>query len=53
MQNLPYLFATYGIVWLLLFAYLFVVAGQVRSVRREVDALKERLGEPAGPPEGA
>ncbi len=45
MQNLPYLFATYAIVWLVLFAYLFVVAAQVRGVRRDLDLLKERLGE--------
>ncbi len=43
MQNLPYLFATYAIVWLVLFGYLFVVATQVRAVRRDVDQLKERL----------
>ena len=45
MQNLPYLFATYAIVWLVLFGYLFVVAAQVRTVRRDLDLLKERLGE--------
>ncbi len=44
MQNLPYLFATYAIVWLVLFGYLFVVATQVRSVRREVELLKEQVG---------
>jgi CcmD family protein len=48
MQNLPYLFATYAIVWLVLFAYLFVVAAQVRGVRRDLDLLKERLGERDG-----
>ena len=26
MQNLPYLFAAYAIVWLVLFGYLFVLA---------------------------
>jgi CcmD family protein len=45
MQNLPYLFATYAIVWLVLFGYLFVVAAQVRGVRRDLDLLAERLGE--------
>jgi CcmD family protein len=43
MQNLPYLFATYAIVWLVLFGYLFVVASQMRAVRRDVDQIKERL----------
>ena len=52
MQNLPYLFATYAIVWLVLFAYLFVVAAQVRSVQRDVDLLKERIGAAAGPAVG-
>lgn len=46
MQNLPYLFATYAIVWLVLFGYLFVVATQMRAVRRDVDQLKERLAGP-------
>ena len=45
MPYLPYLFATYTIVWLVLFGYLFVVATQTRAVRREVDQLKERLAE--------
>jgi CcmD family protein len=43
MQNLPYLFATYAIVWLVLFGYLFVVASQMHAVRRDVDQIKERL----------
>ena len=44
MQNLPYLFATYAIVWLVLFGYLFVVTAQVRSVQREVQLLQEQVG---------
>ncbi|HEY7065643.1 MAG TPA: CcmD family protein [Chloroflexota bacterium] len=47
MQNLPYLFAAYALVWLVLFGYLFMVATQVRSVRRDVDQLKERLAGPS------
>ena len=47
MQNLPYLFATYAILWLVLFGYLFVVAAQMRAVRRDVDQLKERLAAPS------
>ena len=47
MQNLPYLFATYAILWLVLFGYLFVVATQMRAVRRDVDQLKERLAAPS------
>ena len=53
MQNLPYLFLTYAIVWLVLFAYLFVVAAQVRGVRRELDELRERVRGADGPPPGA
>lgn len=49
MQNLPYLFATYAIVWLVLFGYLFVVAAQVRSVQRDVDLLREQIGGSAQP----
>ena len=48
MQNLPYLFATYAIIWLVLFGYLFVVANQMRAVRRDVDQIEERLGGSAG-----
>jgi CcmD family protein len=47
MPNLPYLFAAYAILWLVLFGYLFVVATQMRAVRRDVDQLKERLATPA------
>lgn len=50
MQNLPYLFAAYAIVWLVLFGYLFVIAAQVRGVRRDLDQLRERLGEPSARP---
>ena len=44
MQNLPYLFGAYAIVWLVLFGYLFVVAAQVRTVRRDLELLKEQIG---------
>jgi CcmD family protein len=50
MQNLPYLFITYALVWLVLFGYLFVVATQVRAVRRDLDQLRTRLDLPDGPP---
>ncbi len=50
MQNLGYVFAAYAIVWLALFGYLFVVATQMRAVRRDVDYLQKRL---AAPPPGA
>ena len=43
MQNLPYLFATYAIVFFALFAYLVTVAAQVRGVQRDLDAIKLRL----------
>lgn len=46
MQNLPYLFATYAIVFLALFAYLAVVAAQVRGVRRDLEAIKIRVEQP-------
>jgi CcmD family protein len=47
MQNLPYLFAAYTIVWLVLFGYLFVIATQLRAVQRDVDQLKERMASAA------
>ena len=43
MQNLPYLFATYAIVVLALFAYLVVIAAQVRGVQRDLEAIKVRV----------
>ena len=50
MQNLPYLFAAYAIVWLVLFGYLLVINAQLRGVRRDLDQLKERLGESSARP---
>jgi CcmD family protein len=48
LQNLPYLFVAYTLVWLVLFGYLFVIAAQVRAVRRDLDQLRARL--PASSP---
>ena len=45
-QNLPYLFATYAIVFIVLLAYLAVVAAQVRGVRRDLEAIRVRVDQP-------
>ena len=45
-QNLPYLFATYAIVFIVLLAYLAVVAAQVRGVRRDLEAIRIRVEQP-------
>jgi CcmD family protein len=50
MQNLPYLFVAYALVWLVLLAYLFVIAAQVRTVRRDLDLLEARVEAPPADP---
>ncbi|HLI28814.1 MAG TPA: hypothetical protein VKZ60_17250 [Chloroflexota bacterium] len=52
MQNLPYLFVTYGIVFVALFAYLVVIAAQVRGVQRDLDAIKVRVDRSPREPRG-
>ena len=43
--NLPYLFAAYTVTWLGFFAYLYYVSQRQRSLRREVEMLREALEE--------
>ncbi len=43
--NLPYLFAAYTVTWIGFFAYLYHVSQRQRSLRREVEALREALEE--------
>ena len=43
--NLPYLFAAYTLTWLGFFAYLYYVSQRQRSLRREVEMLREALEE--------
>ena len=43
--NLPYLFAAYTLTWLGFFAYLYYVSQRQRSLRREVEMLREAMEE--------
>ena len=45
MENAGYLFAAFAIVWAVLFAYIFVLVGRQRRLKREVESLKKTLKE--------
>ena len=44
MENLGYLLAAFGIVWAVLFGYVFSLSQRQRQLRRELDSLKEKAG---------
>ncbi|TAH52138.1 MAG: CcmD family protein [Chloroflexota bacterium] len=45
-RNLSYLFFAFGVLWMLLFLYIWSLARRERNLRREVDELKKgRAGE--------
>jgi len=39
MENLGYLLAAFALIWAVLFAYLFILSGRERRLRRELDSL--------------
>lgn len=43
MENLSYLFAAFAVIWVGLFAYVFVLVQRQRRLRRDIDWLKETL----------
>lgn len=43
--NLPYLFAAYTVTWIGFFVYVYYLSQRNRSLRREVEALREALEE--------
>jgi CcmD family protein len=45
MEHLGYLFAGFAVFWAGLFAYLLWLQARLRSVRRELERLEERLAE--------
>lgn len=47
-RNLSYLFFAFGVIWLLLFLYLYSISRRERDLKREIDELKR-----AHPPEAA
>jgi CcmD family protein len=47
MGNLWYLALAYGVIWVVLLAYLYSIARRQESLRREIKAIEEALkGEP-------
>lgn len=43
MENLPYLFVAYMVIWLGIFAYAYSLSLRQKELRREVEHLKELL----------
>jgi CcmD family protein len=40
---MPYLFAAFSVVWIVLFLYLFSLARRHRALSREVEALRQMM----------
>ncbi|MBI4295215.1 MAG: CcmD family protein [Chloroflexi bacterium] len=45
MDNFPYLFAAYTIIWAALFSYVFIINNRQRQLRKELDSLRQVLKE--------
>ena len=45
MENLGYLFATYTIIWAVIFGYVFFLYYKQRKLRRQMDWLKDSMSE--------
>ena len=45
MENLGYLFAVFGIVWAVIFGYVFSLMNAQKKLQREIKLLKEALQE--------
>ena len=45
MENAGYLFAAFAIVWAVTFLYILLLFNRQKSLRREIDSLKEELAE--------
>ena len=43
MDNLSYLLAAFGIIWLATFLYVFILLQREKALRRQIAALKESL----------
>jgi CcmD family protein len=46
MENLEYLFAAFTIIWAVIFGYVFFLYYRQRKLGRQLDLLKNSLGEP-------
>ena len=47
-ENLPWLFAAFGIAWGLVFGYLVVISKRERETRKRLAELRELVGERSG-----
>ena len=45
MDNFGYLFAVYGIVWLVLFVFILSLINRQIKLRKEIDSLKSTISE--------
>ncbi len=45
MENAGYLFATFTIIWAVVFGYVLLLLNRQRRLRREIGSLKEALKE--------
>ncbi len=45
MENAGYLFAAFGIVWIVVFGYVLLLFNRQKRLRRELNSLKEVLKE--------
>jgi CcmD family protein len=48
MENAGYIFAAFAIVWAVVFGYVLSLFNRQRRLRREINSLKEMLGEKEG-----
>ena len=45
MENAGYLFAAFGVIWALVFAYVFILLNRQKKMRKEIDSLKRMIEE--------
>ena len=45
MDNMGYLAAAYSVIWLAISIYVFMLYRRQRQLQREIDSLKEKVGE--------
>ena len=43
MENAPYLFVAYSVVWAVLFGYVLILVNRQRKLKQELDSLKTSL----------
>jgi CcmD family protein len=48
MNNLGYLFAAYTFIWLVVLAYVYIIARRQQALAKEIQALREALERETG-----